>query len=190
LSDEQALPEIRYTPRARRTHGSGEFLPEQLRRLGAGVVFEPGVLLFHPENVEIGDNVYVGHRAILKGYHDSLLSIGDDTWIGQDAFIHAGGGVGIGRGVGIGPCVRILSHQHLEEALETPILHSRQSYSRVVIEDGADVGIGSIILPGVRVGRGAIVGAGSVVTREIPAFTVFAGNPARLLRHRKGWPPA
>ena len=49
----------------RRSHGTGEFTLEQFARLGDGVVFEPGVLVFHPENIEIGAGVYVGHQTIL-----------------------------------------------------------------------------------------------------------------------------
>ena len=54
----------------------------------------------------------------------------------------------------------------------------------MVIEDDADLGVGAIVLPGVHVGRGAVVGAGAVVTRDVPAYAVVAGSPARILRHR------
>jgi len=54
----------------------------------------------------------------------------------------------------------------------------------VHIEDDADLGVGAIVLPGVRVGRGAQVGAGAVVTRDVPPYAVVAGNPARVLRER------
>ena len=60
-----------------KSHGTGEFSPSQFARLGAGVVFEAGVLVFHPENIEIGDDVYVGHQTILKGYHNNKMTIGD-----------------------------------------------------------------------------------------------------------------
>jgi 2,3,4,5-tetrahydropyridine-2-carboxylate N-succinyltransferase/tetrahydrodipicolinate N-acetyltransferase len=54
----------------------------------------------------------------------------------------------------------------------------------VVIEDDSDLGVNSVILPGVRVGRGAVVGAGAVVTEDVPAYAVVAGVPARVLRMR------
>ena len=73
------------------SHGSGAFDPKDLARLGTGVCFEPGVLVFHPENVEIGDEVYVGHQAILKGYWKNRLVVGDRSWIGQQCFLHAAG---------------------------------------------------------------------------------------------------
>jgi hypothetical protein len=81
---------------AHHTHGTGEFTRAQLRSCPESVVFEPGALVFHPENVSLGDNVYVGHYAILKGYYRNELVIGSGTWIGQAAFLHAAGGIHIG----------------------------------------------------------------------------------------------
>ena len=167
-----------------RSHGTGSFRREDFRRIGADCVFEAGALVFHPENVSLGRNVYVGHYAILKGYYRNELIIGDETWIGQQCFMHAAGGLTIGARVGLGPAVKILTSQHEEAGRETPILFSPLALAAVTIEDDADVGMGAIVLPGVRIGRGAIVGAGSVVTRDIPSYAVVAGNPARILRHR------
>ena len=167
-----------------RSHGTGAFSPEQFRSLGADCVFEPGVLVFHPENITLGRNVYVGHNAILKGYHRNQLAIGDETFVGQQVFMHAGGGLRIGAQVGIGPGVKILTSQHSEAGRGVPVLASPIEFAPVVIEDGADLGVGAIVLPGVTVGRGAIVGAGAVVTRDVPDYAVVAGSPARILRHR------
>ena len=55
-------------------------------------------------------------------------------------------------------------------------------YSPIVIEDGAHIGIGSIIMPGVTVGKGAVIGAGSVVTKDIPPYCVAVGVPAKVIR--------
>ena len=59
-----------------------------VRALGVDCVFEAGVLVFHPENIRLGRNVYVGHQAILKGYYRNEMVIGDETWIGQQCFFH------------------------------------------------------------------------------------------------------
>jgi acetyltransferase-like isoleucine patch superfamily enzyme len=170
----------------RRSHGTGLFTPDQLARLGENVVFESGVLVFHPETIEIGANVYVGHQTILKGYHASRMVIGDGTWIGSQCFFHSGGGLSIGNDVGIGPGVRILTSSHRLEDPDLPILHAPVQFAPVVIEDGSDIGVGAILLPGTRVGRGAQVGAGAVVAEDVPEFTIVAGVPARVLRRRPG----
>jgi acetyltransferase-like isoleucine patch superfamily enzyme len=168
-----------------RSHGTGLFTPEQLARLGPHTCIENGVLIFHPENVEIGDRVYVGHNTILKGYYKNRLVIGDGTWIGQQCFFHSAGGITIGANVGIGPAVKILTSAHELGDVERPILHSPVQFAPVVIEDDSDLGVGAIVLPGVRVGRGAQVGAGAVVTEDVPDYAITAGVPARVLRLRK-----
>jgi acetyltransferase-like isoleucine patch superfamily enzyme len=147
-------------------------------------VFETGVLIFHPENVWLGTNVYVGHYTILKGYYKNRLSIGDETWIGQQCFFHSAGGLSIGNRVGIGPGVKIITSQHMEVGRELPIFNAPVEFKPVCIEDDADIGVGAVLLPGVTVGRGAQIGAGSVVTRDVPAYAVAAGAPARVLRER------
>ncbi|HUG55072.1 MAG TPA: acyltransferase [Vicinamibacteria bacterium] len=170
----------------RRSHGTGAFTRDQLARLGDNVVFEEGVLVFHPETIEIGSDVYVGHQTILKGYHAGRMVIGDGTWIGQQCFFHSAGGLTIGSDVGIGPGVRILTSSHRLDGGRQPILHAPLEFAPVVIEDGADIGVGTIVLPGTRVGRGAQVAAGAVVAADVPEYTVVAGVPARRLRARPG----
>lgn len=166
------------------SHGSGKFKIEDFKKVGDNVIFEEGVLVFHPENIEIGNNVYIGHNTILKGYYKNKMIIGDHTWIGQNCFLHSAGGIKIGKAVGIGPMVKISTSMHKEE-LSKPVLFCDLEFGEVIIEAGCDVGIGSIILPGVKIGEGSIVGAGSVVTKEVEPYSVVAGVPAKVLRRRK-----
>jgi acetyltransferase-like isoleucine patch superfamily enzyme len=167
-----------------RSHGDGRFDPSQFRAIGPDCVFETGVLVFHPENITLGANVYVGHYAILKGYYKNELSIGDGTWIGQQCFFHGAGGLTIGRNVGIGPGVKIITSVHEEAGRGIPVLHAPVTFAPVVIEDDVDLGVNSIVLPGVTVGRGAIVGAGAVVNRDVPPYAIVAGVPAKVIRMR------
>ena len=112
------------------------------------------------------------------------MSIGDNSWIGQNCYFHSAGGIEIGKNVGIGPNVKILTSFHEEEGIETPILFSELEFKEVVIEDDADIGIGTIILPGVRVGKGVQIGAGSIITKDIPDFAVAFGSPTKVVRYR------
>lgn len=171
-----------------RSHGTGRFDPAQLRACGEGCVFEEGALVFHPENVSLGRNVYVGHQAILKGYYRNEMVLGDHTWIGQQCFLHSAGGITVGARVGIGPGVKVLTSVHAEAGRDVPILFSPIEFSPVFIEDDVDIGVNAVILPGVRVGRGAQVGAGAVVTEDVPPYAVVAGVPARVLRLRPEGP--
>ncbi len=168
----------------RSSHGTGRFVPEELAACGEGCVFEQGVRIFHPDHVHLGAHVYVGHDTILEGYHAGDLRVGDGSWIGSQCFLHAAGDLTIGRHVGVGPGVRILTSVHEEAGRDVPILHAPLRFAAVVVEDDADLGVGCVILPGVTIGRGAQVGAGAVVTADVPAYVVVAGVPARVLRER------
>lgn len=166
------------------SHGTGEVRPEQFRRVGENFVLEAGALVFHPERISLGTNVYVGHAAILKGYHRSEMVIGDDVWIGQQCFLHSAGGLTIGNRVGIGPGVRVITSYHREEGYATPILESELVFAPVTIGDDCDIGVSAVILPGVTIGRGVQVGAGAVVASDLPDHCVAVGMPARVIRQR------
>ena len=98
-------------PKPPRSHGSGQFEKSQFKKIGSNVVLEAGVLVFHPETITLGDSVYVGHNAMLKGYYKNEMTIGEGTWIGQGAFFHSAGGIEIGSNVGIGPYTVIILSQ-------------------------------------------------------------------------------
>ena len=168
-----------------KSHGNGQFTRKSFASLGKDTVFERGVLVFHPSNITMGNNVYVGHYTILKAYHLNEMIIGDNVWIGQACFFHSAGGIKIGKNVGIGPGVKILTSAHRLDQLDKPILHSEIITKPVIIDDDCDIGSGAIILAGVHIGHGAQVGAGAVVTSNVPAFAIVAGVPAKVLRKRK-----
>jgi acetyltransferase-like isoleucine patch superfamily enzyme len=90
----------------------------------------------------------------------------------------------IGKNVGIGPGVKIITSFHTDEGIYKPILHSAIEFAPVTIADDCDIGVGTVILPGVTIGKGTQVGAGAVVSKDLPAYSVAAGVPARVLRSR------
>ena len=93
----------------------------------------------------------------------------------------------IGKGVAITSGVMILCHQRdlTDYRPGMYAMHCPFKEGRVVIKDGAHIGIGAIIMPGVTIGEGAIIGAGSVVTHDIPPYCVAVGTPAKVIREFK-----
>lgn len=162
-----------------KSHGTG-LPPWDFSHLGDDVVFEHGVLVFHPENIVIESDVYVGHYSILKAYYKNQMKIGQGTWIGQQCFFHSAGGLEIGREVGIGPGVKIITSAHqLDQSPERAIMKRPLAFEKVIIGDGCDIGMNAVILPGVCLGKNVQVGAGAVVTRSFDDGAVIKGIPAR-----------
>ena len=111
------------------------------------------------------------------------IQIGDNSGIGINCRVP--GNLKIGRDVMMGPEVLILDQDHRFDDLETPMMFQGYNDSEpVVIEDDVWIGARVIVLPGITIGKGAIVGAGAVVTKNIPSYAICGGNPARVIRSR------
>ncbi len=169
---------------ARSSIGSGRFTLADLGSLGEGTVIEEGVLIFNAAHVHIASNVYIGHRTMLCGDTRGELHIEEGVWIGPDCYMHSAGGIRVGSRAGVGPRVIMLTSTHAETSPPTPIIDAPLEFAPVEVGEDCDVGVASILLPGARLGAGAQIGAGSVVTGEIPAGAIAAGMPARVMRQR------
>lgn len=106
------------------------------------------------------------------------VTIGKGCFIQQCCTFFARGGIIIGNDVFIGPKVNLITINHDSDPDNRSATYGRP----IVIEDKVWIGINVTILPGVKIGYGAIIGAGSVVTKDVPAMTVVAGNPARIIK--------
>lgn len=157
------------------------------KRFGNGVTVGTGVGVKHPETFEVGDGVFIGSQSYLQGRFDGRFVIGSHVWIGPQSYFDARDLV-LGDYVGWGPGAKILGSSHTGLPLEEPIIQTDLDIRPVRVEEWADIGTGAVLLPGVTVGKGAIVGAGAVVTKDVPAFAIVAGVPARFVRWRHGDP--
>lgn len=153
------------------------------RACGNGVTIAPQAGFRHPETFEIGDGVFIGSQVYIQGRFDGRCVIGKKVWLGPQVYLDSRNLV-IGDHVGMGPGSKVLGSQHTGQPLDVPIIETDLEIKPVVIEDWADVGTNATILPGVTIGRGAIVGAGAVVTRDVPPFAVAAGVPAKVVNWR------
>jgi len=145
------------------------------------------------ENVSIGDNFRCGERLKLRTFNQwgeqkftPEITIGNNVSIESDCHISAINQVAIGDNVLMASFVYISDHSHGEitsdELSISPL--ERPLYSKGPIKIGNNVWIGEkvCVLPNVRIGEGAITGAGSIVTRDVPARSVVAGNPAQIIK--------
>lgn len=135
-----------------------------------------------PALAACGRDVNVEHGAFIgKG---SNIRIGDRSGLGIDCEIH--GPVTIGRDVMMGPEVHIYATAHGTARTDVPMIEQGYAQARpVTIGDDVWIGARAIILPGVHVGTGVVIGAAAVVTKDVPDYTVVAGNPARVVKDRR-----
>jgi len=153
------------------------------KSFGHGVRIGTGVGFKHAETFQIGDGVFIGAQSYIQGRFDGLTRIGNHVWIGPQAYFDARDLI-LEDYVGWGPGAKVLGSVHTGLPIDQPIIETDLEIRPVRVERCADIGTGAILLPGVTVGQGAIVGAGAVVTHDVPAFAIVAGVPARFLRWR------
>ncbi len=113
------------------------------------------------------------------------IEIGDYSGIGVNC--QTCGPIKIGNDVMMGPEVIILTQNHRFDRLDIPMW--RQGFhpcEQVVIGDDVWIGTRAIILPGIRIGKGAIIGAGAVVTKDVPEYAIVGGVPAKVIKFRTG----
>lgn len=126
--------------------------------LSAGMV--PGQECITSPVVAIGDRCLIGRGSGIVGHFS--ITIGNDVWTGHNVYI--------------------TDQNHGYENVELPISQQSQPERPVVIGDGSWLGFGVVVLPGVTIGQHVVIGANSVVTRDIPDYSVAVGSPAKVIR--------
>lgn len=146
----------------------GHHTPDEVRRILGKIIgqeVDESVTLLPPFYVDYGKHIEIG-----KG-----------CFIQQCCTFFGRGGITLGENVLVGPKVNIITINHDPDPENRSATYARP----VVIGDNVWIGINSTILPGVSIGCGAIIGANSVVTKDVPPMTVVAGNPARIIKTLK-----
>jgi acetyltransferase-like isoleucine patch superfamily enzyme len=156
--------------------------------LSPGDYIDDKVLIFQDRNggpVHLGSNVHLWRGTILQTGETGSITIGNNTHVQPRCQFSAyKGSIEIGQSCEIAPFCCFYPYDH-GIAVDIPLnLQPLKSKGPIVIEDEAWLGVRVTVLAGVRIGRGAVIGAGSIVTRDIPAGAVAAGVPARVVKMR------
>ncbi|WP_246002115.1 acyltransferase [Allorhizocola rhizosphaerae] len=149
-----------------------------LREAGERTYLSPLAAIYELEELAIGSTSYIAAHAYVTG----RIRLGDNTTVNPFAVVR--GTVTAGDGVRIGAHASILGFNHAAEPAE-PVFRQPITSKGITIEDDVWIGSNAVILDGVTVGAHSIIGAGAVVTKDVPPWSVMGGNPARRIRDRR-----
>jgi len=160
-------------------------------RLGRNVFLDSDVYLHAcPNGIHIGDDSFIMHGSVLHVFNfrdlpHAGITLGRQCFIGEMNVMRGQGGITLGDYVYTGSWVQILAVNHVFDDPHTPIKNQGITAQGIVIEDDVWLAASAIVLDGVHIGRGSVVGAGAVVTQDLPPFSVAVGSPARVVRDRR-----
>lgn len=160
---------------------------EPLKFLGKNATIYSLAKIIYPENLSLGDESIIADfcfiYAIGKG-----IEIGNFCHITEHGIIQAGGHVKIGDFSALGPRTTILAatdNYEGEGFVGLKLFNNKYrkiAYEDVILEKHSHIGMGSIIMPGVTIGEGCSIGAGSLVTKDMPPWTICYGSPCKPIR--------
>jgi acetyltransferase-like isoleucine patch superfamily enzyme len=150
---------------------------------GPRLAVESGVKLMRPpgKGWHFGSDVYLGHGVVLDVGESAELVLGDRVKVFHHSLIGAFDSVKIGDNVQVAESVTIRDHNH---DITAPDMHKSISKAPVAIGEDAWIARGVAVLAGATIGAGAVVAANAVVTKDVPALTVAAGVPAKVISYR------
>jgi acetyltransferase-like isoleucine patch superfamily enzyme len=183
--------------------------PILLGKVGKGVIFGANVVLRHPHKIHLGDNVVIDDNCVLdaKGTNNKGIFIGNGVFLGRNSLVYCKDGdifigddsnisfncdVFSGNVVKIGKNVQIAAYSFLNggthnfDSTDVPVLHQERTGRGLILEDSVWLGANVKVLDGVTIGKDSIVGAGAVVNKDLPCFSIAAGVPAKIIRSRRG----
>lgn len=157
--------------------------------IGNNTEIEGGALLaisdhrLETEVIKIGESCEIRRGAQLRSWLGSIV-IGNYCSVNSNTLLYGTGGIIIGNQVRIAANCLLVASQHVYDDVSVPILQQGYTAKGILVGDDVWIGAGVCILDGVTIGRGSVIGAGAVVRHDIEPYTVYAGVPAKKIKHR------
>lgn len=164
------------------------FVTKKFKQVGIDCNIRPVLNTTNPQNISLGNDVSIGILSWIATnttlHKEPKLIIGNRVHIGAYAMIIAANEIRIGNNVLLSERVTILDHTHdytdvTKGVIDQPIVDR----GKIEIGDDSFIGINSVIMGGVVIGKHVVVAANSVVTHDVPSYTVVAGSPAKVIKH-------
>lgn len=176
----------------------GAYYSNRLKKMGRNVFLDLGVTIWQPENVEIGDGAHIDTYVTILGGAEGhgSVRIGKYVHVASYCVLSGRGGVSLGDYCAVAAGSKLYSgsnyHTHpdrpdgplLSMSAASPLSMQYVQENPVAIGEYSFISLNTVVLPGVTVGKAAVIGAGSVVTGDIPPFTIAVGAPAKVVKQR------
>jgi len=154
------IPKLHFWLISKMTNYRSKLMRYTFKKAGSGLTLYSPACIYGRHNIELGNDVGIGAFVNIWGHGG--ITIGDRTLIASNCVITS------------------LSHSYQQKDLR----HAPAISKKVIIGSDVWMGAGAIVMPGITIGNGAVVGAGSVVTRDVPENAIVVGNPAKLVKYR------
>lgn len=157
-----------------------------MKNLGPGAIIGLGIAVNGPENIYIGNRFACLRNCTLMAFDNGLIEFGDRVGFNANVYINAclGGKIILGNDVLVGPNVVMRASDHIMKDVNRPINQQGHTGGDIIIEDDVWIGANVTTVGGIRIGKGAVVAAGAVVTRDVEPYTVVGGVPATFIKRR------
>ena len=154
-------------------------------KLKNSAVIYPSVSLSRfPKQIYIDDDVVIKESCLICACNNkSIISIGRNTSIGAYSVITSSEKIEIGSDCMLGPFIYIVDSNH-GTSREKKMNQQKNITKPVIVKNDVWIGAKSVILPGVTIGEGAVIGAGSIITKDVESYKIVAGNPAKIIKDR------
>ena len=147
---------------------------------------EEGVTILGFENIELGENITFMKNSYIYAHDNGKLTIGDNFTINTNSQLGASfGKIEIGDNCAIAPNCVLRASNHNFENTNIPFIKQGHTFGEIILEDDVWIASNSVITANTKIGKSSIIGAGSVVTKNIEPFSIMGGVPAKLIRKRK-----
>jgi acetyltransferase-like isoleucine patch superfamily enzyme len=156
--------------------------------IGNNLIIEEGVrirVLYPNTGIRIGDKVHLDRMADIKAFGGDLIEIGDNVYIGPFSIV-AGAKIKIGNDCLIASHVGVYGNNHGFKDPDKPIKKQGSTNQTLIIEEDCWIGTGAKVLDGITIQKGCVVGAGAVVTKDLPPYSIAVGIPAKVVGKRGG----
>lgn len=143
-----------------------------------------GCIIENARNISLEKGVRIMNNCHIFAQDGSFISIGEDGRINRNVILGASNkeDIKIGSNVMIGPNVVFRTANHKYDKKDIPMRKQGHIADKIIVEDDVWIGANAVILQGVTIGKGSIVGAGAVVTKDIPSYSMVGGVPAKVIK--------